>query len=294
LNMEYGAVSVDQDLWSLTGNARISSKTSWNLLGGFVEFDMNNTGVEAEINAALYLSSPAQPNCGLMCYCDINSGPCMEMDIVENNGNCLSATTIHTWYSWDGGCDRGGCQAKMHSSGKRQFKAAFSSSGRMTVTIGGQANDGYSPYPDSGSDQFVQETMQSIGAVLISTQWTGWVPGDNECPSGGSLDGSTFTVNNVRVYGTVMQGPTPPLCGDPGPTPTPGPDPTPTPKPENCATIWNQCGGEGYNGPTCCNGICKCKYVNDYYSMCGPDYGNSCYQAEEPLARLIGSEPVQA
>jgi len=35
----------------------------------------------------------------------------------------------------------------------------------------------------------------------------------------------------------------------------------------NCAAIWAQCGGEGYNGPTCCSEG-TCKQVNQYFHQC--------------------------
>ncbi|ORX85741.1 Metallo-dependent phosphatase [Anaeromyces robustus] len=44
-----------------------------------------------------------------------------------------------------------------------------------------------------------------------------------------------------------------------------------TPKPTECAGNWNTCGGQGYNGPTCCNSGYYCKEVNQYYSQCVPD-----------------------
>lgn len=35
----------------------------------------------------------------------------------------------------------------------------------------------------------------------------------------------------------------------------------------NCAQIWGQCGGNGYNGPTCCASG-RCNKQNDWYSQC--------------------------
>ena len=35
----------------------------------------------------------------------------------------------------------------------------------------------------------------------------------------------------------------------------------------NCAGQWAQCGGNGFNGPTCCSQG-TCKKINDYYSQC--------------------------
>jgi len=36
----------------------------------------------------------------------------------------------------------------------------------------------------------------------------------------------------------------------------------------NCARQWEQCGGQEFNGPTCCQSGFICKYYNDYYSQC--------------------------
>merc|ERR1711933_575675 len=163
------------------------------------------------------------------------------------------------------------------SSGARNFKATWDDSGLMYVSINGQSNNGYNPYPSSDSNSYVVGQMSSKGAKLISTQWYGWVPSEGQCPGGdrGQLDSSTFRVKNVQVFGTVVHGPAPPLCSNPGPSP---PEPTPGPKPSNCADIWKQCGGPNWNGATCCQGSCSCQYVNQWYSMCAPPggQGNSC------------------
>jgi len=36
----------------------------------------------------------------------------------------------------------------------------------------------------------------------------------------------------------------------------------------NCAKKWAQCGGVGFNGPTCCESGSVCKELNNYYSQC--------------------------
>jgi len=41
-----------------------------------------------------------------------------------------------------------------------------------------------------------------------------------------------------------------------------------TPKPEQCAKRWAQCGGVGYDGPTCCEEGYTCRALNNYYSQC--------------------------
>merc|ERR1711945_70623 len=68
---------------------------SFNLLGGYIEFEMDTTEAHPGVNTNLYTTSP-QTCCD---YCDIqdNGTPqCMEMDIIENNGNCLAQTTWHS------------------------------------------------------------------------------------------------------------------------------------------------------------------------------------------------------
>ncbi len=37
----------------------------------------------------------------------------------------------------------------------------------------------------------------------------------------------------------------------------------------NCAGEWAQCGGQGFNGPTCCSKG-TCVEINQYYSQCKP------------------------
>jgi endo-1,4-beta-xylanase len=36
----------------------------------------------------------------------------------------------------------------------------------------------------------------------------------------------------------------------------------------SCSAQWGQCGGQGWNGPTCCASGTTCKYSNPYYSQC--------------------------
>ena len=56
--------------------------------------------------------------------------------------------------------------------------------------------------------------MKSVGAVIESSQWYGWVPMENECPKTGGegLDGSILKITDVVVVGEVMQGPEPAEC----------------------------------------------------------------------------------
>ena len=38
----------------------------------------------------------------------------------------------------------------------------------------------------------------------------------------------------------------------------------------NCVALFQQCGGNGYSGPTCCQGTATCKVMNAFYSQCTP------------------------
>ena len=92
----------------------------------------------------------------------------------------------------------------------------------MMTTMNGQELSGLDPWPSDDAKSIVAGTMSSVGASLWSSQWEGWVPGsDMGCPpypGGNSYDNpgpllaSSYTVSDLRVYGTVMQGPKPTLC----------------------------------------------------------------------------------
>lgn len=205
----------------------MSSKTSWNLLGGYVEFEMDNSHTNPGVNVNLYTSSPSEPNCGNDCYCDIQDGStpaywhsksfqsCMEMDFIEANGKCSMATTWHT-VTGGNGCDRGGCQAEavLPATGVFTIRASFSEVGRLTTTLDGVEVGNYGQQPAQSDMDIVLQTMQTVGAVIESSQWVGWVPGGS-CPSGGSLDDSRYEVHNLKVRGTVVQGPIPSSCDGP-------------------------------------------------------------------------------
>jgi len=198
--------------WTINGGGGVHGKTAFNLLGGYIEFDMDVTGAHNNVNNNLYTSSPWPglfPN-----YCDIqaNDSPqCMEMDIIENNGGCMAQSTWHTWPNHDGDCDESGCWAQIGIGGKGRFhvKADFSSDGWMSVNIDGQQFAYTHPVPSNNAKAYVAQVMKSTGAQIQSSQWQGWVPGD--C-GGGDLGSSSFTVSNLRVQGSVVQGNQPATC----------------------------------------------------------------------------------
>merc|ERR1712050_171623 len=91
------------------------------------------------------------------------------------------------------------------------------------------------------------QEMQSKGVILYGSEWTGWVP-EEWCggPNAGDLEASSYSINNIVVQGTVVQGPEPAKCNSPAPTPVPVPVPTaPTPS-SGCS-----CGCEGSDLEAC-------------------------------------------
>jgi len=220
--------------WTIQGGGGVHSKTTWNLNGGYVEFDMDTSGAQGGVNNNLYTTSPDRGQLKPINDCDIQGvgkPSCMEMDIIENNGNCMAQSTVHTWPNHNGDCDRGGCESTARISGKFHVKAEFSSGGWMTVLLNGKKNENYHPSPSKDSQDYVVKIMKSNGAQIQSSQWVGWVPGAGQCPGGGNLGASRFTVSNLVVKGSVVQGPEPTRCSVPTPAPSPEPTPAPTPEP---------------------------------------------------------------
>ena len=211
--VDYGNAQFSSNGWSITGGARLSSKASFNLLGGFVEFDMDNSGSHGVngngVNHNLYLSSLHKlPNCGINCYCDAPNGGCMELDLIEANGNCAYQTTMHTQVV-GGTCDNGGgCHFTGNPGNNVHVKAEFASNGAVSVTVNG-AQGQLQPGLTGQDLNVIANTMRSQGANIESSQWNGWVPGS--C-GGGDLGSSRFSISNLKVVGSVNHGPEPRKC----------------------------------------------------------------------------------
>lgn len=96
-------------------------------------------------------------------------------------------------------------------------------------------------------------------------------------------------------HNTTNVGQTPSPSQRPTPTPRPSPQPTPQPSPSGnhghsnstggakCAKEWQQCGGKGFHGPTCCQTGCYCSDLrkthgsNPYYThQCVPRHWKGC------------------
>jgi len=67
------------------------------------------------------------------------------------------------------------------------------------------------PQPQDQDWQTLQQQYTKFGAVIYSSQWVGWVP-VSSCGGNGNVDGSVHTIKNLRINGTVVQGPQPTKC----------------------------------------------------------------------------------
>merc|ERR1712113_730153 len=193
---DYGSPQWTSSGWTIHGGARASSKSSFNLAGGFIEFDMDVSGSHGHVNNNAYITFPSTVGS----YCDSGgSAPgCAELDFAENNGNCASSSTFHTDPS---GADHDGKQSVFPIGNNVHVRATWDESGNTSnINVNG--------HEWSGSG--MAEQMRQHGAVLYSSQWTGWVPGN--CGGEGNLEASTFSVSNLKIHGSVVQGPQPRRC----------------------------------------------------------------------------------
>merc|ERR1712070_1145633 len=212
-----GTVTWTNDGWSIRGQRRVSSKAAFDFSGGGVTWDMDLSQAHNGVNNNFYVTYPYEENCGISCYCDSGGNHdsqgrgCAELDWTENNGGCYQATTWHDDESGGDGPGYGGNGGL--GGGIVSMSAQYSSDGsHVDINIGGNQNGGNG---QSGS-------MKSRGAVIYSSQWVGWVPGD--C-GGGDLGSSVYAVKNLKITAKVVQGPEPRRC-HPLTTPAPAPSPS--------------------------------------------------------------------
>ena len=140
----------------------------------------------------------------------------MEVDWVETNGNCGGATTLHTVAGPGSvGCTAWGCQLEYHYNGRPSFhmRVDYKTNGEWTTTRDGQkiSPGNLNPVPGSSDWDSLVSAYKTRGAVIYSSQWTGWVP-VSDCGTRGDLYSSTFSIKNLKVYGSVVQGPVPRTC----------------------------------------------------------------------------------
>jgi len=199
-----GTLTWSDSGWSIQGQRRVSSKAAFDFSGGGATWDMDLSQAHNGVNNNFYLTYPYDENCGISCYCDSGGNHdsqgrgCAELDWTENNGGCFQATT---WHDDTGGGDGPGYGGNGGlSGGTVSCSAQYSADGsHVDINIGGNSNGG------NGQTG----VMQSKGAVIYSSQWVGWVPGD--C-GGGDLGSSVYAVKNIRIKGRVVQGPEPRRC----------------------------------------------------------------------------------
>jgi len=206
----------------VNGGGGVASKSAFNLLGGYVEYDIDYSRVPTGVNANIYTISPSISSSGFTQsnYCDgaaTGSKFCLEVDWTETNGNCGGATTLHTIEGpGPNGCTAWGCRNDYLYNGRSSFhmRIEHGADGSWTtirdgVTIG---PSNLSPQPSPSDWNTIKSYFTTKGAVIYSSQWTGWVPVDACGTTEGDLSKASFSVKNLRVYGSVVQGPTPTLC----------------------------------------------------------------------------------
>lgn len=206
--------------WVIQGGGGVATKAAFNLNGGYVQYDIDFSGVNTGVNANIYTISP-QFSGGEFNkdadYCDgaaHGSDWCPELDWIETNGQCGGASTIHT-IDGEGndGCTGWGCRSSYHyNSGPHiGMRVDYDWNGQMTISMNGQTVGNWDPWPDNRAWGVARDFHESRGAVIYSSEWTGWTPVD-DCGSGGDLYTSSFTVSNLRISGSVVQGPEPTRC----------------------------------------------------------------------------------
>ncbi|OTB18636.1 glycoside hydrolase family 6 protein [Daldinia sp. EC12] len=59
-----------------------------------------------------------------------------------------------------------------------------------------------------------------------------------------------------------------------------------------CASVWGQCGGQGWTGPTCCASGSTCNKSNDYYHQCLPDAAATTSTTTRPTSVSTTAKPT--
>lgn len=221
--MAYGTPTIMDGGWQIKKGGAAATKTAFNLLGGYVEYDVDFSGVPPGVNANVYSISPHfngnETGFWQGMYCDgakTGSGWCLEVDWIESNGNCGGATTLHTKPGpGNDGCTAWGCRSSYHYGGHNKFhmRIEHAADGTWTTIRDGQtiSPSSLSPTPGGQDWSVVKSQMEERGAVVYSSQWVGWVP-VSDCGTSGNLDDAVYTVSNLKIVGKVLQGPTPTEC----------------------------------------------------------------------------------
>lgn len=199
----------------------MATKSAFNLLGGYVEFDIDFSQVHTGVNANIYTISPKFVNATFdqATYCDGAATGikwCPEVDWVESNGNCGGQTTLHTVEGpGESGCTAWGCESSYHYNGQASYhmRIEYAADGTWTTIRDGQtiAPNNLSPVPGLNDWSVLAARYSTYGAVIYSSQWVGWVP-VSDCGTTGDLNSSVYAVSNLRICGKLTQGPSPRMC----------------------------------------------------------------------------------
>jgi len=211
--------------WSNSGGGGVATKATFNLNGGYVEFDADFRDVRPGVNANLYTVAPTVHGefyDHSTDYCDGQGENgteafCNEMDFIESNGNCAGASTWHTvpGPGMDG-CTAWGCHKEFNYTWTSVFhmRIEYDADGAPKVFRNGVELTDFTPAPRAEDLAIVKKAHEEKGAVIVSTMWVGWVPIE-ECGSSGNatdLQASTMNIWNLKISGAVVQGPTPTEC----------------------------------------------------------------------------------
>ena len=216
------AVTLFNGGWNIYGGGSAATKASFNLLGGSVEYDFDVNHVDGGVNANIYSISPREigpSGFSQELYCDGSKDGedwCLEVDFIESNGNCGGQTTLHSIQgTGPDGCTAWGCAHQYTYNGVSSFhmRVTFAADGTWVTYRDGQAilPSALKPTPNATDWAIISSFYRDQGAVLYSSQWVGWVPVET-CPQHGDLSKANFTIRNLRINGTVVQGPMPTRC----------------------------------------------------------------------------------
>jgi len=227
----------------------VATKASFNLLGGFAEFDHDFSAVNDGVNDNIYsISSRLHGDVFSKGadYCDGGGntstpagkgGYCLEVDWIESNGKCGGATAIHDVPGRKAsrkasrsplGCNAAGCRKEYSFKASTiHVGAEYDAAGRPTLTHENPTitPKKWVPLPNTSNWSVTARSYAALGAVIYSSQWIGWAAAQalgcidpHSCyfPAPGNcsavLASSTYSVSNLEIFGTVAQGPVPTVC----------------------------------------------------------------------------------
>eukprot|EP00392_Amoebophrya_sp_AT5.2_P005853 g5863.t1 len=243
--------------WKLSNNGKgagnwgVASQFTMNIVGGFVEFIGADISKVADgANSNFYITSP--PNLfkekpayeGKANTCDSGGGKpesCMELDIFESDGGCGFSSTTHDPDGNNAGPCKGGgyaCQLGWFApKGKFDMRLEIDDDGCATYYVDTRDGKGMRQIMDKKKMDCpgTKEHLEKSGAMVRSTQWTGWtymkehpeftpscapfIQAYNALPQG-----SEMSIDGARFKGEVVQGKEPKKCPPPPATTAPPAD----------------------------------------------------------------------